>query len=117
MQSHILLINAGAVGSEALKNLVLPGVGKFTVLDDKIVNHEDLGVNFFVTTDQIGRKRAEVIIFLKSFQIFFRAKLILFKAVNQLLCEMNPDVAGYFRYDSVNPIIANGKTIMPLSSV
>ena len=32
MKSNILLINANAVGTETLKNLVLPGVGQFTIL-------------------------------------------------------------------------------------
>jgi amyloid beta precursor protein binding protein 1 len=57
MHSHILLIKADATGTETLKNLVLPGVGHFTVLDDKMVTEEDLGVNFFVEELSIGRPR------------------------------------------------------------
>jgi len=34
--SHVVLLGAsGAVGTETLKNLVLPGIGGFTVIDDK----------------------------------------------------------------------------------
>lgn len=74
MNSHMLLINADAVGTEALKNLVLPGIGRFTVMDDKNVTDADLGNNFFVATSELGRPRAEV--------------------VTELLCEMNADVKG-----------------------
>lgn len=74
MNSHILLINADAVGTEALKNLVLPGIGRFTVMDDKNVTDADLGNNFFVATSELGRSRAEV--------------------VTEMLCEMNADVKG-----------------------
>jgi len=72
--SSILLVNATAAGTETLKNLVLPGVGKFTVLDNQIVSESDVGNNFFVSHDKIGTPRAEV--------------------VKDLLCELNPDVIG-----------------------
>eukprot|EP01038_Epipyxis_sp_PR26KG_P012040 gene12040-16113_t len=74
MTSHILLINADAVGTETLKNLVLPGIGAFTILDDYIVDANDLGNNFFTIPQSIGKPRAEV--------------------VTELLCEMNSDVNG-----------------------
>ena len=74
MNAHILLINADAVGTESLKNLVLPGIGRFTVMDDKCVTEVDLGNNFFVAPDKVGRSRAEV--------------------VTEMLCEMNADVTG-----------------------
>jgi amyloid beta precursor protein binding protein 1 len=60
MNSHILLIHANGVGAETLKNLVLPGIGNFTILDDYIVNHNDLSCNFFVTPAEVGKPRAEV---------------------------------------------------------
>lgn len=48
--SHIILINngPGVTGVETLKNVVLPGVGQFTILDSAIVSESDLGVNFFL---------------------------------------------------------------------
>lgn len=60
MNSKILLINADSVGTETLKNLVLPGVGMFTILDDFIVDQDDLGSNFFVLPNCLGKPRAEV---------------------------------------------------------
>ena len=74
MNAHILLINADAVGTETLKNLVLPGIGRFTVMDEKNVTDADLGNNFFVARSELGLPRAEV--------------------VTKLLCEMNADVKG-----------------------
>jgi amyloid beta precursor protein binding protein 1 len=74
--AHILLLNSGpgTVGVETLKNLVLPGIGKFTIADDAIVEEADLGVNFFLDEDSLGKSRAESCV--------------------KLLQELNPDVKG-----------------------
>lgn len=61
MSSNILLIKADSVGTEALKNLVLPGIGSFTILDDFTVDQSDLGCNFFTTVSSVGKPRAEVV--------------------------------------------------------
>ncbi|RYO86251.1 hypothetical protein DL766_000284 [Monosporascus sp. MC13-8B] len=44
--AHILLVNSGAgcVGVETLKNLVLPGIGRFTIADSALVINADLGL-------------------------------------------------------------------------
>mgnify|MGYP005991438941 CR=1 FL=1 len=60
MDAHILLVQADSVGTETLKNLVLPGVGAFTILDDFIVDENDCGCNFFVEEKSLGKPRAEV---------------------------------------------------------
>ena len=39
-EAHVLLLGAGPAGTETLKNLVLPGVGRFTVVDDATVTFE-----------------------------------------------------------------------------
>jgi amyloid beta precursor protein binding protein 1 len=36
--SHIIVIGSSSAGTETLKNLVLPGVGKFTIIDDHKVS-------------------------------------------------------------------------------
>ncbi|CAM9539086.1 unnamed protein product, partial [Ectocarpus sp. 8 AP-2014] len=74
MEANILLVNAGATGTETLKNLVLPGVGRFTILDAEEVRQLDQGSNFFVGPEHVGLPRAKV--------------------TAELLCEMNPDVKG-----------------------
>ncbi|RMY42356.1 hypothetical protein D0865_12031 [Hortaea werneckii] len=59
-ETHILLINngSGVTGVETLKNLVLPGIGQFTILDPTIVSEADLGVNFFLEHASLGKFRA-----------------------------------------------------------
>ena len=75
--AHVVLLNhgAGVVGIETLKNLVLPGVGTFTIIDENIVSEEDLGVNFFLTEKSLGKSRAE--------------------ECCRYLEELNPEVKGY----------------------
>lgn len=74
--ANLLLVNSGAgtVGVETLKNLVLPGIGKFTIVDDAVVNEADLGVNFFLDDSCLGQLRSE--------------------CCTKLLQELNPEVQG-----------------------
>ncbi|TFJ83223.1 hypothetical protein NSK_005468 [Nannochloropsis salina CCMP1776] len=48
-EAHVLLVNAGPTGTELLKNLVLPGMGRFTILDEHLVTARDCRNNFFVS--------------------------------------------------------------------
>uniref|UniRef100_A0A8D3CPK1 NEDD8-activating enzyme E1 regulatory subunit n=1 Tax=Scophthalmus maximus TaxID=52904 RepID=A0A8D3CPK1_SCOMX len=43
--AHVCLVNATATGTEILKNLVLPGIGAFTIVDGHTVSGEDVGNN------------------------------------------------------------------------
>ncbi|KAJ4300267.1 hypothetical protein N0V88_002939 [Collariella sp. IMI 366227] len=74
--ANLLLVNSGAgtVGAETLKNLVLPGIGRFAIYDEAEVNEADLGVNFFLDEDCLGKSRAE--------------------SLTRLIEELNPDVQG-----------------------
>lgn len=81
--THILLVIAAdspesfgssVAGIETLKNLVLPGIGNFTIADPAKVTEADLGVNFFLTSQSLGQSRAE--------------------ECRRLLEELNPDVKG-----------------------
>lgn len=65
---------SGVVGVETLKNLVLPGIGGFTIVDPATVTETDLGVNFFLGEESLGKSRAE--------------------ETCRLLRELNPDVEG-----------------------
>ena len=94
MESKICLLTCQPAGVETLKNLILPGVGSFTIVDDQNVNSRDLGNNFFVTEQDIGRNRAEV---------NHAYSLLNSKAVTQWLMELNPDVQG----QAVNDNTAN----------
>lgn len=58
--SRILVLYASATSTSILKNLVLPGIGHFTLLDPHSVSPSDAGNNFFLEgPDSIGKKRAE----------------------------------------------------------
>lgn len=59
--ASVLLLNSGpgVVGIETLKNLILPGVGNFTIVDEVQVGESDLGINFFLTDESLGKSRAE----------------------------------------------------------
>lgn len=52
--SHICLVNATSTGSELLKNLVLPGIGEFTIIDNTEVTESSLSGNFFLAHEDLG---------------------------------------------------------------
>lgn len=85
--SHVCLINATATGTEILKNLILPGIGAYTVVDGSTVSVSDLGVSFFVSDDFLGKSRSKV-------------------AVN-FLQELNMDVKGSFIDEDFETILSN----------
>lgn len=84
-EANVLLLNASVVGSEVLKNIVLPGFGKFAIVDDRKVTIRDLGKNFFVTMDGLGQSLAQ--------------------NVCQNLAELNPDVQGNYLVESPDTVI------------
>ncbi|KAH8728808.1 hypothetical protein GQ44DRAFT_646715 [Phaeosphaeriaceae sp. PMI808] len=97
--SHILLINSGpgVVGVETLKNLVLPGIGNFTIQDSAIVNEADLGANFFLEEDHLGGYRAE--------------------HTCNLLKELNPDVEGHFVTEPVESWLLQPDALKPYTLI
>ncbi|KAJ5813093.1 hypothetical protein N7447_010116 [Penicillium robsamsonii] len=99
--SHVLLVNSdgplgqyntgvsGVAGVETLKNLVLPGIGGFTIVDPAIVTESDLGVNFFLEEESLGKSRAE--------------------ETCRLLKELNPDVQGHYYLKRAEELLADPK--------
>lgn len=85
--TRIALIGGNAVGSETLKNLVLPGIGSYTIIDELEVSEADTGVNFFVDVDSVGQSRA--------------------KCVCEYLQELNSDVDGKYIAESVTSLLDN----------
>ena len=59
--AHICALGSGVAVCETLKNLVLPNVAQFTIVDDAKVTDHDVGNNFFVTADDVGKPRAQVV--------------------------------------------------------
>ncbi|PWN43265.1 hypothetical protein IE81DRAFT_288928, partial [Ceraceosorus guamensis] len=56
--SNILCVGSSSLACAILKNLILPGIGTFTIVDDARVTQADLGVSFFLEEECIGRSRA-----------------------------------------------------------
>ncbi|KAJ7594896.1 hypothetical protein C8J56DRAFT_927884 [Mycena floridula] len=58
--AKILMLSGSATATSILKNLVLPGIGSFTIQDSATVTPEDAGNNFFLEAqDSVGKNRAE----------------------------------------------------------
>ncbi|KAL9128661.1 MAG: hypothetical protein Q9217_002689 [Psora testacea] len=57
--AKILLITMRALSNEIAKNLVLAGIGSLTVQDDQLVVDDDLGSQFFISEQDVGKNRAE----------------------------------------------------------
>lgn len=56
--ANILLIGIKALGNEIAKNLVLAGIGSLTILDHESVVEEDLGSQFLISEEDLGKNRA-----------------------------------------------------------
>uniref|UniRef100_A0AC34GG41 THIF-type NAD/FAD binding fold domain-containing protein n=1 Tax=Panagrolaimus sp. ES5 TaxID=591445 RepID=A0AC34GG41_9BILA len=59
--TNVCVLGSRALASETLKNLVLPGINSFHIIDDAPVDITDLGHNFFLTEKDLGQPRAKVI--------------------------------------------------------
>lgn len=57
--ANILLVTLRALGNEIAKNLVLAGIHSLTILDHESVAESDLGAQFFLSSADVGRNRAE----------------------------------------------------------
>lgn len=53
-RAHVILLGATSAGCELLKNMVLPNLGSFTIVDSRVVTERHLGSNFFLHADDIG---------------------------------------------------------------
>jgi len=83
--TRMAVLSSGATSAEVMKNLVLPGLGGFTIIDDAKVTNADLGNNFFVDHESLGKSRAET--------------------VTRMLMEMNPFVEGHALVENAHALI------------
>jgi len=88
MDAKLCVLGSSPCATETLKNLVLPGIGRFTVVDSAKVEASDLGHNFFLEESDLGRPRAE--------------------ATYKWLQEMNPDVQGEHVEREPASVVAEG---------
>ncbi|CAH8864735.1 unnamed protein product [Trichobilharzia szidati] len=84
-RAKVCLLRAGALGAEILKNLVLPGVGSFTIIDNCCVTEDDLGSNFFLSENHLGKSRAQ--------------------AVTETLMELNEEVNGNYLIEDIHDLL------------
>ncbi|XP_037444149.1 NEDD8-activating enzyme E1 regulatory subunit AXR1-like isoform X4 [Triticum dicoccoides] len=76
-KASICLLNCGPTGTEALKNLVLGGIGSVTVVDGSKVELSDLGNNFLLDEGCLGHSRAKSICsFLQELNDAVKAKYV-----------------------------------------
>lgn len=52
----VLVVRLQGVATEAIKNIVLAGIGKLIVVDDAPVTQMDLGCGFFFAEDNVGQQ-------------------------------------------------------------
>ncbi|KAL4080737.1 hypothetical protein J3A83DRAFT_4202115 [Scleroderma citrinum] len=55
----ILVVRLRGTATEAIKNIVLAGIGKLVIVDPDDVTEEDLGAGFFFREEDIGKKKVE----------------------------------------------------------
>lgn len=72
--ANVAILGAGYLSACVVKNLVLPGMGKFVIIDSRLIDEADLGNNFFIQSSAKGKGRAEEVL--------------------QNLLELNPEVKG-----------------------
>ena len=51
-----MVVRLKGVATEAIKNIVLAGIGKLVVVDPDDVAEEDLGAGFFFRDEDVGKK-------------------------------------------------------------
>jgi len=86
-QAKVALLGCSGAGIEALKNLVLPGVGQVDIWDTEKIIVEDLSQSFFYEYESVGRFKGE-------------------EALKNLL-EMNPDVEGKWHNKGVKELLSD----------
>jgi amyloid beta precursor protein binding protein 1 len=84
-RARVCVLNCGPTGSEALKNLVLGGIGSFTIVDASKVSASDLGNNYLVDWESMGQSKA--------------------KSVCALLQELNESVGAKFVEESPEALL------------
>ena len=52
----MLVLRLKGVATEAIKNIVLAGIGRLIVVDSEEVSEEDLGAGFFFRDEDVGTK-------------------------------------------------------------
>lgn len=59
--TDVLVVGAGGLGAEVIKNLVLTGVKSVSILDDATITTSDLSSNFFLRPEDAGKPRGATV--------------------------------------------------------
>ncbi|KAI9300499.1 NEDD8-activating enzyme E1 regulatory subunit [Cunninghamella echinulata] len=93
--ANICLLNATTTGCEILKNLILPGVGSVTIVDNKKVDKKDVQYNFFLENENISMSKAEAVMnLLKELNEEVKASFV--DMAPHLIIEQNPEFFNAF---------------------
>ena len=57
--SSVFIYGMRGLGIEVAKNIILNGCGKVSIYDPTIVKINDLGSNFYLTDDDVNKKRRD----------------------------------------------------------
>jgi len=60
MASKALMVGCSGLGVEVAKNCILAGIHSIVIVDPLPANSYDLGGNFYLTADQLGKPRADL---------------------------------------------------------
>ena len=53
-RAHVVIDAFTGVASEVIKNVVLAGIGKLTIVDARSIQPEDLSASFFFRPEDVG---------------------------------------------------------------
>lgn len=83
-KADILVFGVGPAALEVIKNLVLSGLRKLTIVDDKVVRMEDLSGGFFFTEAEVGKNRAECILYkIRELNIYVKVEIATMKDITE----------------------------------
>jgi molybdopterin/thiamine biosynthesis adenylyltransferase len=81
-KADILVFGLGPMALEVIKNLVLSGCRRLTIVDEKDVRYEDLSGGFFYNEADIGKKRLESILYkIRELNIYVKTDTLPLKDV------------------------------------
>ncbi|WP_174549201.1 HesA/MoeB/ThiF family protein [Novosphingobium rosa] len=58
-QAHVVLVGCGGIGSPALQYLAAAGIGRFTLIDDDVVEDSNLQRQTIFSTADLGKSKAQ----------------------------------------------------------
>ena len=83
-KADILVFGLGPMALEVIKNLVLSGCRRLTIVDEKDVRFEDLSGGFFYSEADIGKKRLESILYkIRELNIYVKIDTLPLKDVTE----------------------------------